>query len=184
MIDGLPLGANGGFETTIPSGKYSLSSPDYASIKANFSDADVDPNTGIVKFDFLIPREENIINVPLTANCFSSTVTITNIKTGEKNEVSPNNNGEVRLDLKMNNRYLIEHNGRGDTISTVGLKPGMSIEGPCKFYVGQTWIIHNIYYDLDKWFIRKDAAVELDNLVRVMKENPTLEIEGFKLEPI
>ncbi len=92
-------------------------------------------------------------------------------------DVQPNTNGEVRLDLRLNRNYLVEHNGRIDTISTVGLKPGDNIEGPCKFHVGQTWIIRNIYYDLDKFYIRPDAAKELDNLVRVMRENPTLEIE-------
>ncbi|MFN9960021.1 MAG: OmpA family protein, partial [bacterium] len=37
--------------------------------------------------------------------------------------------------------------------------------------------IENIYYDLDKWFIRPDAAKELDKLVKVLKDNPTLENE-------
>jgi outer membrane protein OmpA-like peptidoglycan-associated protein len=37
--------------------------------------------------------------------------------------------------------------------------------------------IENIYYDLDKWYVRPDAAKELDKLVKVMKDNPTLEIE-------
>jgi len=32
--------------------------------------------------------------------------------------------------------------------------------------------IENIYYDFNKWFIRPDAAKELDKLVQVMKENP------------
>ena len=32
--------------------------------------------------------------------------------------------------------------------------------------------IETIYYDFNKWFIRPDAAKELDKLVRVMKENP------------
>jgi outer membrane protein OmpA-like peptidoglycan-associated protein/tetratricopeptide (TPR) repeat protein len=38
-------------------------------------------------------------------------------------------------------------------------------------------VLDNIYYDLDKWFIRPDAAKELDKLVTVMNENPTLKIE-------
>ncbi len=32
--------------------------------------------------------------------------------------------------------------------------------------------IENIYYDFNKWFIRPEAAKELDKLVQVMKENP------------
>lgn len=37
--------------------------------------------------------------------------------------------------------------------------------------------IENIYYDFDKSNIRKDAAIELDKLVAIMKENPTIWIE-------
>ncbi|MFV0600127.1 MAG: OmpA family protein [Bacteroidales bacterium] len=46
-----------------------------------------------------------------------------------------------------------------------------------KFSKGQTFTLENIYYDLDKYSIRPDAAIELDKLVRIMKENPTLKIE-------
>lgn len=37
--------------------------------------------------------------------------------------------------------------------------------------------IDNIYYDFDKWNIRPDAAIELDKLVKTLKENPTIWIE-------
>lgn len=168
---------NGVLEATVPSAKYKLSSRDYASIKDQFTGEDADRNTTVLVREYLIPRGELVVNVPLTANCFSSAVTITDIKNGEVYDVKPNTNGELRMDLRLDNTYLIEHNGRKDTISTYDLKPGQEIPGPCKFYVGQTWIINNIYYDFNKWEIRKDAAQELDNVVRIMKENPTLEIE-------
>ncbi|RZK37129.1 MAG: OmpA family protein [Pedobacter sp.] len=35
----------------------------------------------------------------------------------------------------------------------------------------------NIYYDFDKSNIRPDAAIELDKLVKIMKDNPTIWIE-------
>lgn len=38
-------------------------------------------------------------------------------------------------------------------------------------------VIENIYYDLDKYTIRPDAALELDKLVRTLKDNPTIKIE-------
>jgi outer membrane protein OmpA-like peptidoglycan-associated protein len=38
-------------------------------------------------------------------------------------------------------------------------------------------VIENIYYDLDKYDIRPDAALELDKLVRTLKDNPTIKIE-------
>ncbi len=38
--------------------------------------------------------------------------------------------------------------------------------------------IENIYFDLDKWNIRADAATELDKLVQIIKGNPELIIEA------
>ncbi len=38
-------------------------------------------------------------------------------------------------------------------------------------------VLKNIYYDLDKWEIRPDAAKELDKLVKLLQDNPTLYIE-------
>lgn len=43
--------------------------------------------------------------------------------------------------------------------------------------IGKNYKIDNIYYDLSKWFIRKDAAKELDKIVAMMFDNPTMEIE-------
>ncbi|GAB3202730.1 outer membrane protein OmpA-like peptidoglycan-associated protein/tetratricopeptide (TPR) repeat protein [Pontibacter aydingkolensis] len=38
-------------------------------------------------------------------------------------------------------------------------------------------VLENIYYDLDKWDIRTDAATELDKLATVLKNNPEVKIE-------
>ncbi|MFZ1686365.1 MAG: carboxypeptidase regulatory-like domain-containing protein [Flavobacteriales bacterium] len=43
--------------------------------------------------------------------------------------------------------------------------------------VGATIRLDNIYYDLAKWNIRPDAAVELDKLVLTLTDNPTVTIE-------
>ena len=40
-----------------------------------------------------------------------------------------------------------------------------------------TFVLENIYYDLNKFNIRPDAAVELDKLVQILKDNPTVAIE-------
>ena len=37
--------------------------------------------------------------------------------------------------------------------------------------------IENILYDLDKWDIRPDAAIELDKIVSLLRQYPTMEIE-------
>lgn len=46
-----------------------------------------------------------------------------------------------------------------------------------KVALNKTFVLDNIYYDLDKFNIRPDAAEELDKLVTVLKDNPTLKIE-------
>lgn len=168
---------NGKFEATLPAAKYKVSSHDYSSVQDQFTQADADKNSLVLARQYLIPRNELAVNVPLTANCFSSAVSVTDLGNGQTYDVKPNTNGVLRIDLKLDNIYLIKHNQRVDTISTYDLHPGQEIEGPCKFFVGQTWIVNNIYYDFNKWNIRADAATELDNVVRLMKENPTLEIE-------
>lgn len=38
-------------------------------------------------------------------------------------------------------------------------------------------VLENIYYDLDKWEIRPDAAMELDKLVHLLKDNMNINIE-------
>ena len=43
--------------------------------------------------------------------------------------------------------------------------------------IGKIIHINPIYFDLNKSIIRKDASVELDKIVQVMKDNPTMVIE-------
>ena len=46
-----------------------------------------------------------------------------------------------------------------------------------KATLNKTFVLENIYYDLDKYNIRSDAASELDKLVAILQDNPTLKIE-------
>jgi peptidoglycan-associated lipoprotein len=46
-----------------------------------------------------------------------------------------------------------------------------------KVFVGKTFRLENIYYDLDKFDIRPDAATELNKLVQILIDNPLLKIE-------
>ncbi|MBO0933353.1 OmpA family protein [Fibrella aquatilis] len=46
-----------------------------------------------------------------------------------------------------------------------------------KVELNTKFVLENIYYDLDKYNIRADAAPELDKLVTILKDNPTLKIE-------
>ena len=46
-----------------------------------------------------------------------------------------------------------------------------------KIYKNVEIVLNNIYYDYDKWNIRKDAAQSLDTLVEILQKNPTIKIE-------
>jgi outer membrane protein OmpA-like peptidoglycan-associated protein len=46
-----------------------------------------------------------------------------------------------------------------------------------KFTPNQTIVLHNIYYDFDKWNITPESAKELDKLVEYMKANPDYIVE-------
>lgn len=46
-----------------------------------------------------------------------------------------------------------------------------------KAKVGEVVRLDNIYYDYKKWDIRSDAAKELDKLVQILVDNPTMKIE-------
>lgn len=65
------------------------------------------------------------------------------------------------------------------TISTSGKPFGLIKETIWveKVEVGQKFVMENIFYDFDKWDILPASAVELDKLVKIMKDNP-----GWKVE--
>lgn len=46
-----------------------------------------------------------------------------------------------------------------------------------KLFIGKTFVLENIYYDLDRAEIRSDAAIELDKLVQILIDNPKIKIE-------
>lgn len=170
---------DGLFSTLLVSGStYAISSPDYASIAAPVNASETPDAQGIIHRDFVIPAGGRKLSVPLTANCFrpNSTIVLINEK-GDKTTALVDEKGYVRLALTPNTNYRLEFDGKNEQFSTGNLNPGDEINLPCKFTVGETWILQNIYYDLDKYNIRTDAAKELDRLVKIMKDNPTLEIE-------
>ena len=66
-------------------------------------------------------------------------------------------------------------------VSTAGITKSDTLEVSLLlepvFKVGDSFELENIYYDFDKDNIRADAALILDELVRTLRDNPTLKIE-------
>jgi outer membrane protein OmpA-like peptidoglycan-associated protein/tetratricopeptide (TPR) repeat protein len=118
-------------------------------------------------------------------------VKLVNLTSNKEENCTTNQDGKCMFSLDPNTNYRIEGSkDLGDpetkyltvtsTLSTQGK------EAPATLYAvlelekvkkGIAIKIENIYYDLDKWYIRPDAAKELDKLVKVLQDNPTMEIE-------
>lgn len=86
--------------------------------------------------------------------------------------------------LEKDKTYTVKTNLEGymndsKTVSTVGkafgvIKETLWVE---KVVVGQKFVMDNIYYDFDKWDILPESKIELDKLVKVMKDNPSWKVE-------
>lgn len=94
-------------------------------------------------------------------------------------------NGAYRFNLSKDSEYNVsaeKTNYRSDVenLATIGLTTSgvltqnLHLEA---IVIDKTIKLENIYYDFDKWNIRPDAAVELDKLVKIMTDNPTIWIE-------
>lgn len=120
-----------------------------------------------------------------------STVTLTNKATGDKKFCTITADCKCRFDLEPNIDYEIcatkestNENGSYDkpcrTVSTKGkVAPASIYETLEMTYLEKDMIIkiENLYYDLNKWNIRPDAAVELNKVLTLMQKFPAMEIE-------
>lgn len=94
--------------------------------------------------------------------------------------------GKYFFELDRNKNYTllgqkIKYYSDSARVTTVGLTKSDTLEVNLYlqplFVVGTKIEIKNIHYDFDKDNIRPDAAKILDETVRIMRDNPTLEIE-------
>ncbi len=117
----------------------------------------------------------------------SAVIEIQNLTDKTKETVLTNKSGFYKVKLKSKSEYLIKASKpmyftitEPKNVCMIGKK--ISENFTANFELDQIIIekpivLENIYYDLDKWFIRPDAAKELDRLVQLMNDNPTLSIE-------
>jgi outer membrane protein OmpA-like peptidoglycan-associated protein/Tol biopolymer transport system component len=115
-------------------------------------------------------------------------VTLTNEKTGEVQSATTAADGSVDFPLEAETDYSIRFEKKGffaknGMFTTVNMMPGVleinkyvDLEFEA-IEIGKAIKIENIYYDYDKSFIRADAAKELDKIVALLLENPSIKIE-------
>lgn len=113
------------------------------------------------------------------------TVSITRESDNKVFHMVSDDNGEFKMKLQPEEEYYLVCTKEGcftrtDNISTKGLKVSQNFYADFeveKIIINKPIVLENIYYDFDKWNIREDAAIELNKLVKLLKDNPTIEIE-------
>ena len=102
---------------------------------------------------------------------------------GRKEELMTDPGGNYHFDLEVNHDYVVNAESvkcglSSKDTTTRGLEGSATLVMNLPLYCkGDTIKIENIYYDLDRWNIRPDAAIELDKLYAILIEYPTMKIE-------
>ena len=93
--------------------------------------------------------------------------------------------GKYRIKLRQDVDYMVYAAKEGYftnniEVSTKGKKYSETIKGDIELdqiIIEKPIVLENIYYDLNKWDIRPDAGIELDKLVTILNDNPSITIE-------
>ncbi|WP_148041251.1 OmpA family protein [Rufibacter immobilis] len=96
-----------------------------------------------------------------------------------------NEDGKFQFTAKANQTYTIRGSKKGYLIKTIQVVPDcrkttdtINVELVLdRSAYNQAIVLDNIYYDLDKHDLRPEAMQELDKVVDMLKDNPTIKIE-------
>ena len=121
-------------------------------------------------------RKISGIEVNLSQSATGTTVSQISDKDGRFN---------FQLDPKKEYNIVASEQGKfsqTELVSTKGLDRSKTLYvtlklGVCDLKEGEAFVVKNIFYDFDASAIRSDAAIVLDNIVRVMRDNPKMTIE-------
>jgi outer membrane protein OmpA-like peptidoglycan-associated protein len=112
---------------------------------------------------------------------------LTNTSTKQNLSQISDNQGKFiyQLDTQADFTVVANHQGKysqTELVTTKGLDRSKTLYvtlklGVCDLVAGENWVLKNIHYDFDKSTIRTDATLILDNVVSVLKQNPSLKIE-------
>jgi outer membrane protein OmpA-like peptidoglycan-associated protein len=128
---------------------------------------------------------EGVVSDKETGTPLNGAVVVLMDKDGKEiSKVTTGADGYYFFELEGERNYKVKGSMEGyfaksELVSTKGAKTGvirkdLPLE---KLILNKAIRLDNIYYDLAKWNIRPDAAKELDKLVTILKDNPTIVIE-------
>jgi outer membrane protein OmpA-like peptidoglycan-associated protein/tetratricopeptide (TPR) repeat protein len=130
-----------------------------------------------------------LTNVTITIKDRNTGKTLVDTRTDEKGSIEKalenvNIGSTLKLDVSLSKEGFLSKNQSVElTIKTPGM---IKLHELLDVNMGKVDVgidlsslieIKPIYFDLGKFTIRKDAAIELDKIVKIMNENPTMEIE-------
>ena len=110
-------------------------------------------------------------------------VTLRDDKTGKEKTVVTGKDGGYEFEVDPSKNYSLRT--EGDKLATENAQIGKNrknkaqvVEKDISVYgENDVFTLENIFYDLDKYFIRADAAKDLDKVATFMKEHPEIRIE-------
>jgi outer membrane protein OmpA-like peptidoglycan-associated protein len=113
-----------------------------------------------------------------------ATVTVTNECDGSVQQMITGADGAYEFELTSGCDYSLEYFKEDYIVGKVKIEKSVIKKSP-KVLVkdlgllrqGDEITIDNIYYDLNQWYIRTDAAKELDKLIITLKRYPTMVVE-------
>ena len=137
-----------------------------------------DPRFTLVGETFDCNSQQNIGGINTILTNTGSKVSLSQISDRE---------GKFIYQLEPQSEFTVVANQQGkysqtELISTKGLNRSQTLYvtlklGVCDLVKDSSWELKNILYDFDKSDIRPDAAIILDNVVAILKQNPSLRIE-------
>ena len=109
-------------------------------------------------------------------------VTLRNDKDKSEQTITTGPDGRYEFDVKPNAPYTItaqkdKYATKKAQYTKTKRKSQVVTDSLGLYGVGDVFQLKNIYYDLNKFFIRADAAHELDHVLNILKEYPQMHVE-------
>ncbi|POY35324.1 flagellar motor protein MotB [Solitalea longa] len=140
------------------------------------------------KKELMFKLEGTVVNKKTGVPLNNAIVTLYNKKTNTNIKAPTDAKGAFAFNLEENSEYTVTAEktnfitSRKDSLSTIGYTESKTLHAKLSLGIDSIELykgirLDNIYYDFNKWNIRADAGPELDKLVQVMTDNPTMIIE-------